>query len=401
MKEIVFIDMSLDAMGGVERIVNTLANNLVNDYKVKVISIYKTKDNPHFKYDDRVEYIHLYDKRNKIVNKFKKKNALNMFFQRCEQYKENMSIKAKIKSYSKSFDKNTIVVFGRVAATEIFLPYIADDVKVIVREAIHIKYTEYFTPKVYELMKHWFSLKVDKLIISSDENINDYKERFGNSINLVKIYNPLGIEPKPSPCNTKRVIALGRYNSQKGYENLVLAWSQVVKKHKDWVLRIVGVDESDECIKIKNTLEAIITKNKISKNIELARASKDVVRELCDSSIYVMPSRYEGYANALVEAMACGLPSITYDWLSGPSDIIENENNGLIVPLKDRYNYMITQDVEKEDVDKLSEAIIRLIDDSKLRQKFSEKAREIIETRDKDIIIEKWKDTILNWEDEK
>jgi len=401
MKEIVFIDMCLDAMGGVERIINTLANNLVNDYKIKVISIYKTKDKPHFKYDDKVEYVHLYDKRNKIANRFEENNVISMFFKRCERYKENMSIKSKVKFYSKSFNENTIVVFGRVAATEVFLPYIADDVKIIVREAIHIRYTEYFTPKVYELMKKWFSIKVNKLIISSDENISDYKERFGDSINLVKIYNPLGIEPISSPCNVKKVVTHGRYNSQKGYENLVLAWAKVVKKHKDWVLRIVGVDESDECIKIKSTLEAIIDKNKMSRNIELAPASKNVVEELCAASIYVMPSRYEGYANSLVEAMACGLPSITYDWLSGPADIIENEINGLIVPLKDRYNYMITEDVNEEDVDNLSKAIVRLIDDKKLRKDFSKNASEIIKTRDKDLIIEKWKDTILNWGDEK
>ena len=62
---------------------------------------------------------------------------------------------------------------------------------------------------------------------------------------------------------------------------------------------------------------------------------------------------------------------------------------------------MITEDVNEEDVDNLSKAIVRLIDDKKLRKDFSKNASEIIKTRDKDLIIEKWKDTILNWGDEK
>ena len=103
-----------------------------------------------------------------------------------------------------------------------------------------------------------------------------------------------------------------------------------------------------------------------------------------------MASRFEGYANALVEAMACGLSCISYDWLMGVDEIIKHNENGLIVNLTDRYRYFKTLDIIDEDINILADMIIKTIEDKNMREKFKDEAPKIVNSRKKDKIIEKW-----------
>jgi len=394
MKEIVFIDINLDVMGGVERIINTLANSLVNEYQVKVISLFKTTNEPHFEYNDKVQYTYFYDKTNLLSKKFQNFKLIYFPLFLFEKVIQKLSIKIKTYATAKKFNSNQIVVFGRVSATVDFLKIIKNNIKIVVRDAIHLKYTEYFNPELYWVLKEQFPNKVNKLIVSSDESINNYNDFFKGSVDIIKIYNPLGIEPKNGLSNNKVVLSMGRYSSQKGYENLVLAWKNVSLKYSDWTLKIVGINESDECHTVLSNINSIISQNNIG-NILLSSATKDVVEELVNSSIYVVPSRYEGYANSLVEALACGLPSISYNWYLGVDDIIKHNINGLVVPLKDRYKYMVSDEIDEFDVENLSKAIIELIENEKLRERFKREALNIIDSRNRENIVNQWKETIL------
>ena len=124
-------------------------------------------------------------------------------------------------------------------------------------------------------------------------------------------------------------------------------------------------------------------------NIYLIKHNEDIVMELSKSSIFVMPSRYEGYANALVEALACGIPSITYNWLLGAEEIVENHKNGVIVELSNRFDYADGKD-DFKDVENLAQSMELLMNNEEMCNKMSLNAQKIINSREKNVIIPQW-----------
>lgn len=387
MKKIWFIDEGLDRMGGVERILNTLANSLAEKYDIEAISLLKSNEKPYFDFNPKIKINYLYDKSHLISKKYKNNKIVYYFFRLLEKIHEYLAIKIKAFLYSKKISKNDIVIYGRVETALEFLPYIKETKKTIVREAIHLEYH-----KDRKKIKKYFSSKVDVFIVSSEENKTSYKKFFGtdyNKINIVKIYNPLTISPKVvNNLDSKDVISIGRYDTHKGYDYLIRAFKIVHQKYPDWHLKILGDGYYKE--KMKNLINAL----NLSDTVFLVPPTKDVVGELNNSAIYVMASRFEGYANALVEAMSCGVPCISYNWLMGVEEIIKNNENGIIVPLTDRYRYFKTLDIIEKDVTSLAEAINKLIADKKLRAKFAKAALNITESRDKEKIINKWLELI-------
>lgn len=364
MKKIYFIDEGLDRMGGVERVVSTLSNNLAEKYDVELISIYKSRKQPHFKYDEKIKINYIYDKTNLFSKRFKKVRPLYLSIRFFEIIIEKIIRRVSVSKYCKRITENDVVVFGRVPTALEFLPYISKTKKTIVREAIHLHYH-----KDKKKIKKHFPSKVDLFIISSEENRQTYDEFFEGKVKMIKIYNPLGINPtKIKNINSKVVISVGRYDSHKGYDCLIKSWSYVYKKHPDWILRIVGDGY------YKPQMIKLIQNYNLENVIQLIPSTNNIVDELCNSSIFVSSSRFEGYANALVEAMACGLACISYNWMMGVNEIITNGKNGLVVPLSDRIKYMNSNYADEKDIKNMAEAIINLIKNKDMRLKFSNKS---------------------------
>lgn len=389
--KIVFIDKDIDVMGGVERIINTLANSLCNNNKVSVISEHKNNSNSFFKYDDRIEMYYIYDRVDFIASK----KAMNSFLLKFKNLFNSIADYTICRNLSKEVSNCILeadcLVFGRVNTALNFLPLLkkikSGKRKIIVRDAIHLELYNNFNKR---RMKKYFPDLVNCLIVSSDESLNRYKNFFAttsSSFKVKKIYNPLGIVPSKSNHDSKKIVSLGRIDKQKGFENLILAFKKVNESNPDWTLDLYGNGPE------KDNLLSLIKENGLDNVVSIYEPSKDVSSIFASAAIYVMTSRYEGYANTLVEALACGTPSISYDWLMGVDDIIENGKNGLIVKLKDRAEFL-NGCINQDDINNLAEAIIKLINDCELRKKFINNSAKIIETRNKDIIINKWKDII-------
>lgn len=379
---IFLFEEGIDRMGGVERIISTLANELIKKYKVNVISFYKTRECPFFNYNDEITINYL-SKKKDIKEKRYFKNKLLYYMLRCiQKVKERIYLTHKIKNIIKNITDEDVVIFGRVDVAIKVLPYLKKCKKAIVRDAIHLEYQK---EKVKKQIKKIFPGKVNLLIVSSDESIDTYKKYLrDDNINIKKIYNPLGIAPvQKNNIDSKTIIAVGRYSFQKGFENLIKAYKYVKKEYPDWKLKIVGNNYDDDNFKKQ------ISELGIGDGVILANNTTNIVEQLNDSSIFVMTSRYEGYANALVEALACGVPSISYNWLQGANEIIQNDYNGTLVELINRYDYARGIDNE-QDIINLSKAIIELIEDKEKYDRYSKNAVRINETRDKQLIISKW-----------
>lgn len=173
--------------------------------------------------------------------------------------------------------------------------------------------------------------------------------------NLHVIPNPSVIKPtKQADCQAKNVIAVGRFAPQKGFDLLINAWSAVLKKHPDWELKIYGEG-------MRENLQEQIDRLAIGENCKLEDNTADIEEKYCESSIFVLSSRYEGFGMVLVEAMACGVPAIAFDCPCGPSEIIRHGEDGLLV--------------ENGNICELAENICVLIEDDELRKRMGAKAR--------------------------
>lgn len=347
-----------------------------------MISFYKTRETEYFQYNDniKIKYLSL-RKMRESTNKY-----INFIFRLWKKIYETLILKYRIKKVTKKITKEDIIICGRVEVALKIMEHLKYYKKLIVRDAIHYYY---FGKKTQKRMKKKFPSKVNTFIVSSNESLNKYNEIFGSSsMKMKKIYNPLGIVPKVQyNFDNKTIIAVGRYDKQKGFENLIKAFDDVYTKYPDWNLNIIGNNDDDELLK------RIIKPLKSKDNIHLVKNNRNIVEELHKASMFVMPSRYEGYANALVEALSCGIPAISFNWLLGVEEIIKDNVNGKIVKLEDRYKYAQEIDNEK-DIKKLFNAIIELIEDKEKCENMSREAPKITESRDKDKIIQEWIDII-------
>jgi len=145
--------------------------------------------------------------------------------------------------------------------------------------------------------------------------------------NIAVIANPLTFYPeRTSSLKNKKAILVGKLSYQKGQDMVIEAWKKVVETHPDWVLEIYGKkDEADY-------YQTLVNKRQLEKNVLLQAPVSDIEEKYLAASIYVMSSRFEGFGMVLTEAMACGLPCVSFDCPYGPSDIITEEEDGFLVP---------------------------------------------------------------------
>ena len=151
------------------------------------------------------------------------------------------------------------------------------------------------------------------------------------------IYNPIGREfydTKYSPQD-KSIVAVGRLDPQKNYSFLIRAFAKFYEKHKDWILRIYG--EGDQ----RELLQGLIGEYNLSGVISLCGRTNNVPSSIAKSAIYVMTSDFEGAPNALMEAMAVGMPCISSDCpCGGPRMLIDDGKNGFLYRIGDELTFI-------------------------------------------------------------
>ena len=210
--------------------------------------------------------------------------------------------------------------------------------------------------------------RLDKFVVLTEEDFNNWPELN----NVVVIPDPLTFSFSTySPLTEKRMIAVGRYVYQKGFDLLLKAWAIVEKDCPDWMLTIVGQGE-------RLQYDTLIDELKINKNkCKLLGPTEQIQDEYMKSSLLVMSSRFEGFGMVLIEAMACGLPVVSFDCPCGPKDIIQDHVDGLLV--------------ENGNIDKLAETIIWMIQHPEQRKAMAAKAIDNVQRFKIDQIAEQWK----------
>ncbi len=176
-----------------------------------------------------------------------------------------------------------------------------------------------------------------------------------------------------SQLKNKKVISIGRFTRQKGFDLLLKAWQQVVLKYPDWILTIIGGGDKTE-------YECLISQLNLTKSVVLKDPTNNIEYEYIDSSLYVLSSRYEGLPLVLLEAMSFGLPIVSFKCPCGPLDIVKPEFGTLVEP---------------NDCESLAKAIIEWIESDQKRMQAGEIAKECVQYYQQANIMKKW-DSLFN-----
>ena len=150
-----------------------------------------------------------------------------------------------------------------------------------------------------------------------------------------------------SPLSSKRVVSIGRYAYEKGNDLLLKAWAKVEKACQDWSLDIYGMGDQTPYKKQMHELGIDETR------CHLHGSLTDVKDVYLASSVFTLPSRFEGFGLVIIEAMACGVPVVAFDCENGPRNIITNNQDGILVT--------------PFDTDAYADGLLRLIRDDQFR----------------------------------
>ncbi len=171
------------------------------------------------------------------------------------------------------------------------------------------------------------------------------------------------------------LLAVGRLSSQKQFSLLVDCFKSLSVRHAEWDLVILGDGP------LRPVLEAKVREAGLSKRVFLPGMSGNVGDWYSSADLYVMSSRFEGFPNTLVEAMAYGLPVVSFDCDTGPRDIVRHHVDGSLVAA--------------QDAEGLTAELDRLMSDSDLRKRYAKRAVEVRERFAIRRVADKWEEIFM------
>lgn len=225
----------------------------------------------------------------------------------------------------------------------------------------------------FTLLKEWrkrLSIRhYDAFVVLT--HIDAAKWRGLDNIHVIPNAIPF-IPSTKSDCSNHRIIAVGRLTAIKGFDLLIEAWRRLGNSKGDWTLEIYGTGE--EYPKLIHQIE----RDNLSSSVKIFQPVKDIASRYAESSIYAMASRYEGFGLVLIEAMACGVPCVSFACECGPAEIISDGEDGCLVPTGD--------------IDALAAKILMLMQDDRLRKSMGQKARDNVARFMPDKVMKQWED---------
>ena len=211
--------------------------------------------------------------------------------------------------------------------------------------------------------------KLDRFVTLTEKD----REAWTELSNVCVIPNPVSfLSVKLSQQTEKRVIVVGRYCHEKGYDDLLTIWASVQYRCPDWRLDVYGDGD-------RSAYELLVDKCQIDRSrCSLNGRVSDVQSEFARSSLAVCSSRFEGFGLAIVEAMACGLPVVSFDCPWGPRSIITDGEDGVLV--------------ENGNLEQFAIAMVKLMQDGDARAEMGRRAVVNVQRFSMDSVARQWTD---------
>lgn len=359
--KICFVHAGLKSHGGIGRVVSVVANKLsLEQFDVHVVSFYDAPDLP-----DVYEMNQGIEKHTLFAAPISMRNAI---------------LKGGAGKLAKYVKENGIEVV--VACGALYFPLVVIAAWLAGCASVCWEHTN---PKIksdysFQGFARYFGMVFSSANVLITNAAKMFYDRRICPAKNVLIYNPVDNELfKQSPAynvDSKKIISVGRLSFPKNYPLLIEIAAEVFQKYPDWQWHIYGDGEE------RTIIEEKIRKYGMTNNVFLKGAVSDIYRYYEKYSFLVMTSRYEGFPMVLIEAAARGLPIVAFDILTGPNEIIDNDNNGLLVPANQK--------------DAMIRSIETLINNPARRQRYSSNAINSVLRFSDTVIIEQWKHFLTN-----
>ena len=290
--------------GGAERVVSVLASHMAEDgYDVSII-VYD-KSNHNYAISDKVKVYYMPTPKKGVMGKI-----------------------GRIKDMSQLIDSIKPDIIIPFVGTVLFVSYFASRPARIpfIRTIRNSPWIEE-GHGIQKIFRSYLNNEAVAIMVQNKEQIEFFPRRLKKKIFVVP--NPLSeqilLKKKENYSDQiRRCITVGRLDEQKNHEALLKAFAVIKKKHPEVILDIYGTGQEAD------RLQKLIEKLKIEKSCHLKGRNDHIEDELIEADMFVMTSKYEGMPNALMEAMAVGLPCLSSDCKTGPKTLIEDKTNGVL-----------------------------------------------------------------------
>ncbi len=350
--KLLYITNGINGSGGLERVLSVKASALADDgYEVSILVLNAAHEHPFYPFSNKIKWYSITVGGNPMKYWTSYKRGIQStvddlqpdIISVCDDGLKGFFIPSFLKTKAKIIYERHVSKLIEAKSSDGLLRSLATKVK-------------------WRIMEHQ-AKKFAKFVVLTEGN----KKEWSSLKNIVVISNPLSFYPEESSTlQNKIVICVGKISYQKGQDILLKAWEKVHDEHPDWALHLYG----KENVGFLNT-------HHLSNNVSFFPPVKDIEKKYLESSIYVMSSRFEGFGMVLIEAMACGVPCVSFNCDYGPSDIIRNGEDGFLV--------------EKENIQQLAQKILILINQENVRQRMGKNAKENVKRY-------RLKNIILQWE---
>ncbi|MDF2705476.1 MAG: UDP-glucose--polyglycerol phosphate glucosyltransferase [Nonomuraea muscovyensis] len=341
-------------------------------HEVEIVSVVRRRNTPQFGLDDRVRIESLVDQRDGVrrdsVGRRVWRRVRGRMVPRGEFAADYFTerVERAVMDYVSSL-RDGVLVTTRPALNLIAARRAPKGVVRVAQDHMNL---DAYPATVRDDIARYYG-RFDAVVVLTRSNQLAYRELLPGTpiVRIPNIVEPSGaLSRQENPV----VVAAGRLVRQKGFDLLVQAFGQAVRRHPEWELRIFGSGAR------KATLAALIEAQGLGDRIRLLGRTTRLDSELARASIYALSSRFEGLPMVMIEAMGHALPVAAFDCPTGPADVLTHEIDGLLVP--------------PGDVGALAAALDRLMGDRDLRLRLGAEAARTARSYAPDVVMPLWVD---------
>lgn len=312
MKNVCFLIGNLNNSGGTERVTSLVANEISKreGYKVSILSLVDGLE-PFFTLNENISIYSLYEEKISF-----KKNLFGAIW--------------RIRNFVKKNKIHTLIVVDSISCIFTVPSLWRMQTNHICWE--HFNFKNNNGVKYRDIGRKWAAKNCNYVVTLTSKDKKFWQDGLGKSnAKLINIANPSTyVKPHCSASlDSKIVLAVGRLTKVKGFDLLIQAWQKICESNRTWTLYIVGGGPEEE------NLKNLVNKLGIENRVVFTGMTHNVGLYYAKSSIFCLSSRNEGLPMVLLEAQSYGLPIVSFDCNTGPSELVEHGINGFLVPPED------------------------------------------------------------------